>query len=146
MTDKKLDKCIEKIKKVKDATLSEGEKFYFRCLDGSSALDYPGKESQEDVIRSILKGEKTLAILPPGRGKSLCFQGVAMVSPGTTIVISPIRALISDQVKSFNETYGGKKVSDILGFKIRAIAPGDASLLPERDGSAGKTVKKRILS
>lgn len=141
MTDKKLDKCIEKIKRVKDATLSEGEKFYFRCLDGSSTKDYPEKESQEAVIRSILKGEKTLAILPPGRGKSLCFQGVAMVSPGTTIVISPLRALISDQVKSFNETYGGKKVSDILGFKIRAIAPGDVSLLPERDGSAGKTVK-----
>ncbi|HET7041566.1 MAG TPA: RecQ family ATP-dependent DNA helicase, partial [Gemmatimonadales bacterium] len=53
---------------------------------------------QRRVIRSVLAGRDTLAILPTGGGKSLCFQIPALVLEGVTIVVSPLLALMQDQV------------------------------------------------
>lgn len=53
---------------------------------------------QERVIRSVLSGADTLGILPTGAGKSVCFQVPAMVLGGVTLVISPLLALMQDQV------------------------------------------------
>ena len=56
------------------------------------------RPAQTGVIRSILGGQDTLAILPTGGGKSICFQVPAMVLGGLTIVVSPLIALMQDQV------------------------------------------------
>ncbi len=64
--------------------------------------DYFGYErfraSQEQVIRHVLAGGSTLTIMPTGMGKSLCYQVPACVLPGLTLVISPLIALMKDQV------------------------------------------------
>ena len=53
---------------------------------------------QEEIIRDSLAGRDVFAVLPTGGGKSLCFQLPALVRPGLTVVVSPLIALMKDQV------------------------------------------------
>lgn len=55
---------------------------------------------QEDIIHSIISGDDTLALLPTGGGKSICFQVPGMFLSGTTLVICPLIALMKDQVSN----------------------------------------------
>jgi ATP-dependent DNA helicase RecQ len=58
---------------------------------------------QEEVIRRVLDGKDTLAILATGAGKSLCYQLPAMLLAGTTVVVSPLIALMKDQLDMLAE-------------------------------------------
>ena len=58
---------------------------------------------QAEVIRSVLEGKNTLAIMPTGAGKSLCYQLPALHIPGTTVIVSPLISLMKDQVDKLGE-------------------------------------------
>jgi ATP-dependent DNA helicase RecQ len=56
------------------------------------------RPGQLGIVLSILKKQNTLAILPTGGGKSICFQVPALIFPGISIIISPLISLMKDQV------------------------------------------------
>ncbi len=61
------------------------------------------RPGQEEIVEAVTQGENVLAIMPTGGGKSLCFQLPALMRKGVTVVISPLIALMRDQVRSLQE-------------------------------------------
>ena len=61
------------------------------------------RPGQEEVIRAVLAGRDAMAVMPTGQGKSLCYQLPAMLLPGLTLVISPLIALMQDQVAGMRQ-------------------------------------------
>jgi len=67
----------------------------------SSIFGFPAfRPGQEEIVDAVMAGQNTLAIMPTGGGKSLCFQLPALCRPGVTVVISPLIALMRDQVRA----------------------------------------------
>ena len=58
---------------------------------------------QADIVRHVSEGGDALVLMPTGGGKSLCYQIPALVRPGTGVVVSPLIALMQDQVDALNE-------------------------------------------
>jgi len=75
---------------------------------------------QEDIIQSVLLGYDTLALLPTGGGKSVCFQVPALVKEGICIVVSPLIALMKDQVENLNAK-GIEAISIVSGMGRREV-------------------------
>ena len=75
---------------------------------------------QEEIIKSVLLGHDTLALLPTGGGKSVCFQVPALAKEGICIVVSPLIALIKDQVENL-KAKGIEAVSIVSGMSKREI-------------------------
>jgi len=100
---------------------------------------------QEDIVRSVLSGRDTLVLMPTGGGKSVCFQIPALMMPGVCVVVSPLIALMKDQVEAlhmngisaayYNSTQSGKEQRDIedncVKGKIKLLYVSPEKLLTE---------------
>lgn len=75
---------------------------------------------QEDIIASVLKGDDTLALMPTGGGKSICFQVPTLMQEGICIVISPLIALMKDQIQNL-KSKDIEAVAIFSGMKNREI-------------------------
>ncbi|MEK7084825.1 MAG: ATP-dependent DNA helicase RecQ, partial [Patescibacteria group bacterium] len=86
------------------------------------------RPGQEEVVKSIVNGNDTLALMPTGGGKSLCYQLPALIGEGSAIVISPLIALMKDQVDS---------------LRARGISAAylNSSLLPDEYQEAVETIR-----
>ena len=73
------------------------------------------REGQKEVIESILNGQDTFALLPTGKGKSLCYQLPGYMMDGTVLIISPLLSLMQDQVEQLKKL-GEKRVAALNSF------------------------------
>ena len=72
---------------------------------------------QEEVVDRVMAGQHTLAVMPTGAGKSLCYQLPAVARDGTALVISPLIALMHDQIRS----------AEAIGIRAASLTSADAN-------------------
>ena len=71
---------------------------------------------QEEVVGRVMAGEHTLAVMPTGSGKSLCYQLPALARPGTALIVSPLIALMHDQIRA----------AQALGIRAASLTSADS--------------------
>jgi len=76
------------------------------------------KGKQEAVIENVLSGKNTFVIMPTGGGKSLCYQLPALISSGTAIIVSPLIALMKNQVDSIRNVSDNEAVAHFLNSSL----------------------------
>ena len=76
------------------------------------------KGLQEKVVTSIISGNNTFVIMPTGGGKSICYQLPALISEGTAIVISPLIALMKNQVDQLRAFGGTDSIAHFLNSSL----------------------------
>ncbi|AXG75161.1 RecQ family ATP-dependent DNA helicase [Flavobacterium arcticum] len=79
------------------------------------------RDPQGEIIQSVLEGKDTFALMPTGGGKSICFQIPALIKPGICLVVSPLIALMKDQVANLSQR-GIKAIALTGGLSPDAIS------------------------
>lgn len=92
------------------------------------------KGDQEKIVNSVIQGDDTFVIMPTGGGKSLCYQLPAMMLPGVTIIISPLIALMKNQVDQLR-SFGTENIAHFLNS---SLSKGDITKV-KKDVSSGDT-------
>ncbi len=110
-----------------DLTLKEGLQKYF----GFDSF----KGEQEAIIKGVLEGKHTFVIMPTGGGKSLCYQLPALMSEGTAIVVSPLIALMKNQVDSIRQVSEDDGVAHFLNSSLNKAETAKV----KADVTSGKT-------
>ena len=82
---------------------------------------------QEQVIDRVMAGQQTLAVMPTGAGKSLCYQLPALARDGTALVISPLIALMHDQIRR----------ADAAGIRAASLTSADSDRERDRRAASG---------
>ncbi|WP_299607797.1 DNA helicase RecQ [uncultured Tateyamaria sp.] len=90
------------------------------------------RPGQEEIVEAVSAGDNALAIMPTGGGKSLCFQLPALMRDGVTVVISPLIALMRDQVRALQEA----------GVQAGALTSGNT---PEETDAVWEALERREL-
>ena len=90
------------------------------------------RPGQEEVVDALLSGEDVLAVMPTGAGKSLCFQVPSLVRGGLTIVVSPLVALMQDQVMAL-------KLAGVAADAINSAATRADNVNAWQRAAAGQT-------
>ena len=96
------------------------------------------KGKQEAIIQNVLDGKNTFVIMPTGGGKSMCYQLPALVLDGTAVVVSPLIALMKNQVDAIRQVSNNESVAHFLNSSLskseinqvkRAVQDGETKLL-----------------
>jgi ATP-dependent DNA helicase RecQ len=93
------------------------------------------KGQQEDAVKNVLEGNNTFVLMPTGGGKSLIYQLPALLMEGTAIVISPLIALMKNQVDSMRGMHTDDNVAHFLNSSLSKTAMQDV----KADVVSGKT-------
>ena len=112
---------------VKSVNLTEGLKTHF----GFDTF----KGNQEEIIKNLLAGNDTFVLMPTGGGKSLCYQLPSLMMEGTAIVISPLIALMKNQVDAMRNFSEDDGVAHFINSSLNKTAIDQV----KRDILSGKT-------
>lgn len=121
----------------KDQTAENRARELLRTVFGYSSF----RKDQEAVIRRVIQGEDAIVIMPTGGGKSLCYQIPSLVRPGVGIVVSPLIALMANQVSALEQNgvratfLNSSLAADVAQRRRAALLRGEFDLLyvaPER--------------
>ena len=105
------------------------------------------KGNQKEIIQSLLAGHDTFVLMPTGSGKSLCYQLPALIMEGTAIIVSPLIALMKNQVDALRETTGSNDIAHVLSSSLNKaqldqvyhdVSAGETKLLYVAPESLGK--------